>query len=418
MNWYCDGWCQEACKDGWSLTWGWDQDAAAEGRWDDASYPVCEKCMVEDGAADHKKSYFVWSMETNERICAVGEAVHKEPAPDATQTNDWGSWCEWPAQKDWSDPNGECYHPSCPHTGFDPQWGQEADTQEYVQMCLDQQPAKDLGCPPGMSTMEVWEETDTVNQWGWNEWAPVKYCVNTRPMKSLKTPRDDLHKVFHYFDWIVKEEEASEAPITDFPEEALTEDFDTTADEWVEKVEDAHVYDSPEDEKLTNAAGFDMPASWENSHEFEDIASWEEEHHDLDPNTMEEHGDGSGSGWYYDNTAFEEDAGTLSPMEDAYHYEGSGSGYYEGSADHYEGSGSGSGYYFYDASEMPATDYYYQGSGSGSGYYETADYYGEGSGSGDFYELASTSEMPATDYHYGSGSGSGYHHKRKHNRHH
>merc|ERR1712013_558999 len=146
---------------------------------------------------------------------------------------------------------------------------------------------------------------------------------------------------------------------------------------------------------MGNAAGFDMPASEENSHEFEDVASWEEEHHDLNPNTIEE---GSGSGWY---EAFEEDEGTLSPMADAYDMEGSGSGDY-----YYEGSGSGSGFYGYDdthyemasTSEMPATDYYYQGSGSG-----------------DYYEA---SEMPATDYHYGSGSGSGYRHKRKHNRHH
>merc|ERR1712013_611971 len=155
---------------------------------------------------------------------------------------------------------------------------------------------------------------------------------------------------------------------------------------------------------MGNAAGFDMPASEENSHEFEDVASWEEEHHDLNPNTIEE---GSGSGWY---EAFEEDEGTLSPMadaydmegsgsgygyEDTYHYEGSGSGFYEGSADHYEGSGSG--------------DYYYEGSGSGSGFYGYDSPH---------FDFPSTSEMPATDYHYGSGSGSGYRHKRKHNRHH
>merc|ERR1712013_422175 len=125
---------------------------------------------------------------------------------------------------------------------------------------------------------------------------------------------------------------------------------------------------------MGNAAGFDMPASEENSHEFEDVASWEEEHHDLNPNTIEE---GSGSGWY---EAFEEDEGTLSPMADAYDMQGSGSG-----------------------------DYYYEGSGSGSGFYGYDDTH---------YEMASTSEMPATDYHYGSGSGSGYRHKRKHNRHH
>jgi hypothetical protein len=427
MNWYCDGWCQEACKEGWSLTWDWDQEAANNGDWENASVPVCQKCEGEG------ESYFVWTGQDG-RICVGGSKPDRHEKPDALR-NDWGyDWCEWPAQMDWE--NGGCWEYSC-QSGFAPQWAQNANPQsggeggatgsggDYGQVCLDQE-RKDVECPPGMGEMSIWEEGETMNQWGYYNWEEKKYCVKTRPMKELKTPRHDLHKVFHYFDWIVKDETTMEEE--EIPAEAATEDFDTTDGTWVdEQTNEPTVYENDE-EYLLPIAGENFED--ENEHDVLPAETWEEEHKDVDPNLFADSGmatdmaDGelTNAGEYFDSgmdTAagtYDDAAGTANDWDSGYGDYDTAAGTYDtaaGGANDWD-SGMDTAAGTYDTAAGTAGDWDSgidtTTGGAADGTYDTA---ATGSAAGSFDEPAASTATAA-----GTGYGSGTFHKKRHNRHH
>jgi hypothetical protein len=323
------------------------------------------------------------------RICVTGEPVHKEPKPDALHVDEtWGySWCEWPAMMDWNEPEPrECYEPSCA-SGFAPQWAQDAEGHEYTQVCLDQEPEKELGCPPGMSTMSVWEESDVKNQWGWNEWHEVKYCVQTRPMESLKTPRAELDKVFHYFDWIVKEDES-------INDEYETMDYDTTEGTAVPETQDVF-YEADGTEKLPEEFEGDDFVEETNAHNLVDDATIMAETGFDDPVMgMDENKDE----WKEDDGMVAPDATAADMMEGS----GSGDYYYTAATDNWD---SGSGDYYYTA----ATENWDSGM-------DTAANWDSG------MDTAATDnsgmDTAATVNYEGSGSGSGHFKRRHKHRHH